>query len=480
MSFTQITCPVCLTPLSESDNICPEQGCCFKLPQNYYQNCREAPPLPIAAVGYSGHGKTHLLATIVLTLRELARRPMKDLITFEVLDERTKNMMEDWSKHEKSQDTLEETAESPNRPQPMILRVSGIFPDRTLLVYDVAGQVFHNLAPGGDLLRILRDIHTVWFVVSPHDLTEGVAEAREADQKYVPTDLSYLFSSYRTTMGDLKVELEGRHAIMVMTKGDKLTGGKARPLHDYLDSDPFRPDASEWPDLSIKDYEQNLRQTSALVQSYTEGIGDVRSIVSLLGRARMEVSFCVTSALGQDPSPGIYQKTLTPWLRQRVLDPLIWTLLLEKNRAAAQAHVIIDPGIGTTTGYPACTEGPLPALLWKGFPRHQHVQAWFLGQSAPAASPGQPPPAAPQRLPRLRLIGALLEPLANVAHPEGRVVLITNSVVTDLEDFKSGAWSSRLLLITSSDSAAVREQWPNTKIIGSRDDLNDVLEFLNP
>ncbi len=477
----EITCPVCLVPLSESDNVCPGEDCRFRLPINYYRICRQAPPLPIAAVGYSTHGKTHLLATMVLTLKDLTNRDMaEELITFEVLDEQTRKVTTKWQDHEKSTLTLEPTVESSKRPVPMILSVKGIFPERTLLVYDVAGQVFHDMESDGKRLEILRNIQTVWFVISPHDL-ELDQDSMEADSK-VPQDVLYLFSSYKAAMNRLDASLEGRNAVIVLTKGDKLTHARSGELHQYLECDPLSPlvPQDERPHFSIKPYEAVLRDTSVKVQQYIHGLsgmGGIKSMTNSLSQARMDVWYCVTSALGKD-AEGLqgHRKTTSPWARQRVLDPLIWTLTLEKNRIDTQAHIILDFSAGS--GYPACGEGAIPELLWKALPRHQQVRIWYLGQSAAASAAGQAPPRPPQRSPRQRLIGRLLEPLENVAHPQGRMVLITDNVVTDLEDFKTGPWAGRLLLLTTSDRVEVREQWGNTKVVTSSADLGEALDFL--
>lgn len=468
----QITCPVCLTPLQDSARTCPNSACGFDLPDNYCQTCREAPPLPIAAIGYAGHGKTHLLAAIVLTLNDLANRRKDETITLQVLDEDTRQCLDRWLRSEKQTRTLPPTELRQEPASPMILHVSGLFPARTLLVYDVAGQSFHDMTRGHVCLPALRDIQTVWFVMSPRDVRRHPAEDDETRRDESPQDMSFLFSAYKTAMDKLEAKLEGRNAVIVLAKGDTI-GEEAAKLRDYLANDPIQANLPNR-DLHclISGYEAELRQIAGPVEDFVCGLAGVRNLVNLLRQEDMGVSFCVTSALGKDPAPGLRpgeERTEAPWTRQRVLDPLIWTLLLEKQRVAVQTDIVLDP-----RGYPVCGARPVPELLWERLPRQQGARTWFLGRSTPVTSPGQPPP--PIRRPRL--IGSLLEPLVAAEAPAGRIVLITNNLVVDLDDFRGTEWEKRLLLVTTSDQRDVQSQWLQKQVIESAEDCNEVVEFI--
>jgi hypothetical protein len=481
----QLSCPVCLEPLPEGAPACPNADCGFVLPKNYGKICREAPPLPIAAVGYSRHGKTHLLAAIVLTLRDLTRRDMAQRVTLEILDEATRRQWTDWVEREKRTKTLPPTEVRRGRPIPMILKVSGLFPARTLLVYDVPGQIFHTMDQDPGCLPVLRDSQIVWLVMSPHEFQMPLSDAAESERDHRPQELGPLFAAYKAAMDRLDAPLEGRSAILVVAKGDKI-GGEAAALRNYLDSDPLRADAPvPCRDLSLKSAEDELRHISPQIEEHVCEVGDsrnvdIRNMVNLFRENGMNVFFCVTSALGKDPVPGMQpgeEELGVPWARQRVLDPLIWTLALEKQRAAAQSHLILD-GSAPGTGYPFHSGRPLPQLLWERLPRHKGVRTWFLGRFGAATSPGQAPPPQPPRTPRPRLIGALLDPPTGAEGPTGRCVLVTDQVVTDLQDFRHSDWSRRLLLVTNSDRAEVREQWPSAKVIQSLEDLDEVVEFM--
>jgi len=476
----EITCPVCFTHLTDSAEVCPNEDCKFKLPKNYYQNCCEAPPLPIAAVGYSQHGKTHLLAAIVLTLLDLASRGMSEPVTLDVIDDRTRQVLSEWINSAKRHMALRPTELRTERPVPMILRVSGLFPARTLLVYDVAGESFHTMEEPDERLPALQNIQIVWFVISPFDLLKPPADEVNKQKEESPQNLTFLFSSYKAAMNKLGAKLDGRNAVIVVAKGDKLND--AMEIHDYLERDPFQRNAHEPSDhFSIKSYEETLRQTGPKVQDSISATNDLRNMVNLLREERMEVCFCVTSALGSDATSTMddQPKTNAQWLRQRVLDPLIWTLLLEKQHATAQAHVIVDPYIDAGLGYPACTDGSVLELLWKKLPRHHRLRTLLLGRRSAFSSASHVPPALPARSRRLHLIGPLLNPLSSTESPTGRVVLITNNIVGDLDDFKSTAWSRQLLLVTTSAQAEVRGQWPKTVVVQGAEDVSEIAEFLS-
>lgn len=493
----EITCPVCLTPLTESQEVC---ACGFKLPLDYYRTCQEAPPLAIAAIGYSTHGKTHLLASILQRLYDLARRPRTlDPVTLQVMDDHTNTLLSMWMDHAKTGKLLDRT-EPPRRggpdvkpepPVPMILRVSGLMPERTLLVYDVAGEVFNSTERIEKYLPALRDIQTVWFLVSPTDVEKRPSGEVNQNEASPTGNLGFLFTCYDAAMRKLKFRIEDRNAVVILTKCDRLKA-RASEILQYLDSDPLltAPVTGAAP-YGIRACEAELRHISETVQDYVSGVGeeeqpnagDVQILTGLLSK-KMRVSFCVTSALGRRPlrdTLGQIDPELTgPWQPKRVLDPLIWTLLLEKEQRTVHTHVVLDTHTEGSNTYPVCGEAPLPELLWeKLVPDQQHVRFWAMGRSAPASAPGQRPPDAPPRQRRLCLLGPLLEPLSQRDHPEGLIVLITNNVITDLDDYRQTARGKQLLLVTSSTRREVSEQWPRTIVVQTPEDLNGVIEFLH-
>lgn len=472
----QITCPRCLRPISEADESCP--SCKLTLPPNYCRICYDAPPLPIVAIGFSRHGKTHLLASMLLTIEHLPT--LLPDVSSRPLGQHTLDSLIEWRKASGQRRTLLKTPvghvdSDKNEPsrEPVIVSVSGFYDPRTLLIYDVAGENFESLTLAHQHLPVLRSTQTVWFVVSPDDL-----EPRETQDEAEGggRQLGDLFASYLTAMERLGASLEGRNAVIVLTKGDKLGAVKAaeRVGHDWLDdylwSDPCASGYEGSDSFSLPDYEQKLEKMSAELEKFVRYVPGGPNLVTQLRRHKMNVFYCVTAPLGADASDAGETKVPGGWKRQRVLDPLIWALRLEKERVESRSlHFILDAASDAGPAYAAHAGAPLPQALWQRLSQQREVRIWLLGQSAPASPPRQPPPAAPPSQPRLRLIGPLLESL-----PEGsRAVVLTNGMIADLEDFKGTSWVGRLLLVTTSDAASVVNQWDgrNTLVFKTEDDL---------
>jgi hypothetical protein len=470
-----IKCPCCLVNICDKDRSCP--SCRFALPLNYYQNCIQAPPLPIAAIGYSGHGKSHLLNAIVLTLRQLSGCEFPVQVTLEVADDHTLGVVAAASAKAEGE-ALDPTPRQNSRTIPLILRASGLFPPRTLLVYDVAGESFESLTAVHEHLPVLREIQTVWFVLSPDDLQKP---ARAVGGGAAARDLGFLFTAYKNAMIRLEAPLEGRNAVIVVSKGDKLSGEGVSELKEYLETDPYcAGQIASATGFDLKAYEEGIRQVAHRVEPFVTRIKDVRNLVGLLKGSGMTVNFCVTAALGHDPIPGPTGKVTLEWCRQRALDPLVWTLVMERQPDRnSLLHVLVDVGSDSARAYPAVGGRPLPSQLWESLSNHQKVRFSFLGRTVEGLAPGQQPPEVPPSVRRLPLIGPMLEPLRAENSLVGKVVLVTNSVVLDLPDFDTKAWRSRIILVTSSDRPEVRSQWRRVQVIESAEDLAHVVDFMN-
>jgi Double-GTPase 2 len=481
----QITCPRCLAPLSEAIESCPE--CHLDLPANYCQTCYEAPPLPIVAIGFSRHGKTHLLAALLLTIdrltillpdvsyRPLGEHTLKSLITWRSAeaDRRRLNPTPSADHGNAPEIPLSDPETEPSR-EPLIVSVSGFYDPRTLLIYDVAGESFERLTLVHQQLPVLRAAQTVWFVVSVYDLQFPVEGERKAGRM-----LGDLFASYQTAMEKLGASIEGRNAVIVLSKGDKLGVVKAAEvvghdwLEEYLSSDPCAPEYKGSEAFSVEAYERGLKEISVELEKFNRHVPGGQNMVNLMRKQKMNIYFCVAAPLGADASEAGETRVPGDWKRQRVLDPLVWTLCLEKDRVeAGTLHLILDAGADSGPAYASHSGAPLPQALWQRLTQKRDVRIWFLGQSAPATPPRQPPPGAPPSRPRPRLIGPLLESLPATS----RAVVISNGVIQDLSDFRGTNWNGRLLLVCTSDGEAVMNQWdrPHTVVFRTEDDLSHI------
>jgi hypothetical protein len=491
-ALNEITCPRCLGAVGEADTAC--RDCHLPLPANYCRICRENPPLPIVAIGFTNHGKTHLLAALLLTIEHLTA--LLPGVSSRPLGEHTRKTLRDWRLAEdrklklpktrwRHQDAaadeeppLEtETAIEPSR-EPLIVSISGFYARRTLLIYDVAGESFETLTKAHEDLPVLRVAQTVWFVVSAFDLLFPRENSRNEGQL-----LGDLFASYQTAMQKLGASLEGRNAVIVLTKGDKLGAVKAASHlgHEwpanYLREDPCAPQYEGSDTFSKETYEKKLEQISAELETFNRSIPGGPNMVNLMQENGMKVHFCVAAPLGADPSMAGDTQVPDAWKRHRVLDPLIWTLRLENDRAEADSlHLVLDAAADAAPAYASYAGAPLPQALWQRLTQQREVRTWFLGQVEPAASPRQPPPPAPPSRPRPRLIGPLLESLP----PKSRVVVVTHGIIPDLEDFKGTSWMERLLLVSTSDADAVVNRWdrPHTVVFRTEEDLGHIASLV--
>jgi hypothetical protein len=472
----QVTCPSCLNPLREAVEVCPD--CQLKLPTNYCQTCYEAPALPIVAIGFRQHAKTHLLAALLLTIEHLPS--LLPDVSYRLLGDFTLQRLIAWRKAERIGRKLEPTEprdlKIEPREQPLIVSLSGFYDPRTLLIYDVAGENFQDLEAAHEHLPVLRAAQTVWFVASSHDLEHPKDNSEDEGRL-----MSDLFASYQTAMQKLGASLDGRNAVIVLTKGDLVESRRDEVPRDwpqeYIKNDPCAPHYEGEETFSLENYEQTMEALSGRLEKYIQDSPGGRNLVTLLRKHKMNVSFCLTAPLGADPSEENGTKVMGGWKRQRVLDPLILTLRLAKERVESRSlHLILDAGTDAAAAYAQCAGAPLPKAIWERLSKERDVRVWFLGQSAPAVPPRLPPPTAPPTRARPRLIGPLLESLP----PTSRAVVVTQGVILDLEDFQGSAWSDRLLLVATSDSNSVVNSWnrAQTVVFKTEDDLGYIASLV--
>ena len=469
--IAQIFCPRCLAQLDQAVETCP---ICDRALGTYCKVCEKAPALPIVAIGFSTHGKTHLLAALLLTLDYLTSRLPKT--SFRAMGEDTGQRLKDWRATAQRQGILPPTplpegAKNDLLLNPLVIHLSGFYEARTLLIYDIAGEAFNTIDGADKHLPVLKIAQTVWIVVSVLDLEESGIKSGQS--------LGDLFAAYQATMERLNATLEGRNVVLVFTKADKLLGIEAaetldcQKIEDYLQADPFAPDNKAMPVPSMESYERELEAISEELRQFPQHIEGASNLVNLIeAENKMNLRFCAASALGLD-SAASNTRAGSNWKRQRVLDPLIWTLLMENKRVDTQTfHLVLDAGTEAGPAYRSIRGSSLPHHVWQRLVAQREVRTWFLGSSSPAARPRHQPPSSPPTRPRFRLIGPLLESLP----PTSRVVVISNGPILDLSDFRTTDWQHRLLLICTSDQEAVVNQWDrtHTTLLRTDDDLEQI------
>ena len=457
----QVKCPACWSPILISAESC---ACGYTLPAHFWDRCVEAPPLPIIAAGFSGSGKTHLLLGLSLTLCERLGMYLAGG-TYEIASASTDEMLRLWHASRARKRLLPATA--PGAPEILLLRGAGFpnQPERTLIIYDVAGESIERYrGPQGDTttladLKALADTTTIWFVASPRDLQldNDLAGDDQSGHQRRPLGLQFrtLVDSYGLAMDSLHTSTKDRTALVVYTKGD--CGDFPSEVHDYLAQDPFNgPRPADRNSFNFDEYVQRMEAISTILRDYTiENVPGGAAFVDVVERRGMRLKFCITSALGQSPDTDYEgQYTHEPWEHQRVLDPLIWTL---QGLAAAEQHVVLLLD-AAADGEPVYSSG-IAGELYQELSSSYHVQQRFLGRLRAESDHASGQLATRPAHARLRLIGPHLDNLPE----DTRVVVLTNGVIHDLADYRGTVWNRRLVLASMTKNDEVLEQWPTER-----------------
>jgi hypothetical protein len=432
-----------------------------------------APPLWTVTVGFSGHGKTTYLNALTLSIENLARRLPG--VHYRYLDERSLEKVR----------AIRATAFGRKQPKQteeedaLLVEVKQFpqVPDHSLILHDVRGELFEMLDKAHQAVPALCEVETVWFLASLSDLDM---------QQDKGLTLSDLFASYHAAMERLQARLDNRTIIFVLTKADR--HDFPREIDDYLARDPFQaitiPNAvvDAAPDFSLDEYLDELDGVSQILEQYTVDVipGGAQLVNSIRGWG-VDLRFCVTSALGQSPEDN--NILAAPAQRYRVLDPYFLTLRpnrshsqtvnLSQPRQREQYHfaLILD---GSESCGPVF-ENELARRLWEELAKQGEVVTYFLGQQKPAARNRQKPPEGPARSPRQRLIGPILDRLAQ----DTRAVIVTTGSVRDLQDFVGPKWSRRLLVLSVGEYD--EDMWPSSMHLRPGDSAHNVIDtLLNP
>lgn len=213
------------------------------------------------------------------------------------------------------------------------------------------------------------------------------------------------------------------------------------------------------------DYIEKLRNNSAQLQDYTEN--EVLGGVSLVNMAKdyaMNLSFSIISSTGGDITP--YNR-VTPYRPYRVIDPVIWALLDNREiggRTATTAGdqgkeiaLVLDAGFNCEAIY----HYDLPKRFFQALLELGSVKTFYLGKGEPIAIGREPTNVKPAQIEHA-LVGPILDQLTESA----LVLVVTNREVLDLKDYDSPDWHDRLGIVTFDEM----DIWPSTmKYNGSLD-----------
>jgi hypothetical protein len=445
-----IKCPYCTHSLTTAVAQCP--SCERDLPKNYLQICQQAPPLWLVTAGFSGHGKTTYLSALTLKLENLGRKLSGTYHDY--FDEYTHEVIKE--KRREAQTGEQPPPSAVTEPRPLYISLYQLPSNlnRTLVMYDVAGEVFTSLMAFQSYVQALPEVQTIWMQVSLSDLEE------DAEGNTLPS----LFQSYQAALLEHGAELRNHTVIVIYTKADTVQGFPGE-VWDYLTNDPFLDLLSDDPverltGFSLSEYVQGMQRLSKVLERYTDQhVSGGTAFINMIRGKGMQLHFCAVSALGQSPDPGL-NRVLSQTSSHRVLDPFFWTLWLsapsEKRvevETPGEVMLVLDASPESKALYEQQLAQPLwEALKERGYP----AKTYYLGRSRVVSHQGQPPPTEPARRPLQRLIGPILE-----QSPSGRAVVVTAGAIRDLADFRPTDWKGRLVLVTTDDEVE-ESNWPLT------------------
>lgn len=303
-------CPFCLEEISSNNRQC--SGCQEELPILYVNShSRRQSPYIISLVGFSGHGKTVYLASLLYTLQDRLTRVWPGFYR-KGLNQDSVNLLYDNLKMLKA-GTLPESTRR-NFPKPSIHQLCSIpsTGDRQLLIYDPPGEAFHGDKGVEEYAGFVKKARVVLFLLSLVDMDEPVSH-----------DMEKLLETYTLGMGRMgarkrKQRLE-QHLVVVYTKADRLLDRLAsRPqLISYLRQN------EEATVGDVKQYRRSLREVSTQLADFTLSELGAHAFVNHADREFSSVTYCAVSALGSAPEDGRLVVGMDP---HRVVDPLLWVM----------------------------------------------------------------------------------------------------------------------------------------------------------
>jgi hypothetical protein len=456
-----VKCPFCLNMhniTAASGYQCPECG--KQLPDEYVENYRDMPPIWLAMVGFSQHGKTTFLAALTLMLEDISK--VWKAFSHYLDDDYTTSAVIQMRQDVEEGKPLERT----EKVQPPLMIQMNNVPEsgsHMLIMYDVAGQDYLK-ADVHTVIPFMKHVNTVWFFVSPGDFDKD-------KQQHTLTDL---FESYTRAMRKLHVsDLTGRNLLVIYTKADEypddLDSDPEKDLKKYIMEDPyatlgqrgFHPD--EVSSFSLSDYATKMKQNSQLLMEYTKRrFRDGERFIKMVKKhSNMNLEFCITSALpgGHNPKTGKINMQEIP--RYRVLDPFLWTLLLNESDESKPYYLIISNN----------TDTQLATNIWKKLSSYGVTKVYHLGSTRPLTQPEQIQ-ISKATFSRPDLIG----PILDNSEPDTRIIVFADNPIIDLADFRGTTFADRLLVVSTN----VDEQfsWSHVLIYRPEFDENIIVDAL--
>jgi hypothetical protein len=310
---SEIVCPYCITNISLGED---ERNCLYckrSIPSSYKENYKQARTALVPIVGWSGMGKTVLLASCLHMLQRLGEIWDDYYILHETQDTLTQHrmLMSHLSRSEWP------TATSPTSTTPLIISLHKMvrWGNMGLVLHDLAGEVFSTLEISEDKFHLLESADTSLVVYSIKDLED--LHERSMDE---------LLMSYRSAT--LRVEQGKRRRkvmIIALTKAD-LLDDLPEELQTYLKDDPFiAGNVRQLKALGslggMAKYINGMTRVSEVITQWIARKSDGIRFLNLARSMNLEVRFTICSALGPEAFNNPQIAAFQPC---RVLDPFFW------------------------------------------------------------------------------------------------------------------------------------------------------------
>ena len=308
----RILCPYCIT-IVEKGSVC--SNCKEPLHKLYqkYSHAGNQPEL-ISVVGFSGHGKTVYLASLLYALTFDVPKSWADYFR-RSLDENGVALLQ------RNMDILQKgnlpDSTRMNFPKPNVQHLNYMprYSSKVIALYDPAGETFESESRIQKYGKFITYSRAVLFLISLSDLKQPYGQ-----------EMHRLLEMYTLGLTTLNGNSRRQHLVVVFTKADAFVDEtfRANPeMAAYLASD----DAQKIGDLST--YLSKLQSISDTLEHALRSQLNAANFVGLAEDSFKSVSYTIVSALGSppdyDPQAGV--ATLSVGIQpRRVIDPLLWVL----------------------------------------------------------------------------------------------------------------------------------------------------------
>lgn len=467
-------CPYCLDAHEDSVEKCPNvnepsSDQRMVIPIAYIQDYRKAPPFWLTTLGFSGHGKSTYIAMLLLLLEKLTG-VMGEKFHFRALGTYTNDkILEEVRPIELDGSLPAKTVPSTVIP-PLLMQVFNMpkIGSYCLVMYDVAGEIFNHRDKLDHWLPAIRQVRTLWFMVSLDDLLNDRGQRKHR--------INDLFNDYLNGMEALGANLRERNVIVVYTKADKLlrhlppkirdylnaTGDYVDPLSHLLNSQALTPEENPTApeQLDVQKYWSQMDEISNELEQFTFNLVDTGGpafIRSVKARG-MNLVFSITSAIGQDP--GNEGQIIERPRPQRVMDPFFWAIRLNKEPEKRKLCFIIDSGENSAEIF----DNDHIIELWEMLKEYTDIVTYYLGRVKPVSYRNQTPPSKSTSVNYPPLIG----PILNDLEYDTSVVIFSANEIIDLADYSKSNWRTNTVLVSINHDT--KQAWSHKYVLRSDDD----------